>query len=250
MRKSRFARGALVAAALLFGAAGCGDNSGTPAGFGPAGVPGDAVLLLAPAADSTGAYIGLMAQVFAVPPTDGFRVYVNPNNEGYRPAHDTPATIFATLGSGWNIYTIPIQDYDPGVATEFVARGAYHGIESDVSPMTNTASTPATTPAGLLQFVPVVIDTVDRFSRTPTLRWNAVPGAATYFVQVVSPVTGQILYAALSNSNVHAWGTGLGFQATPLPNGVYLLIVQPVDGGSKVFGSSFRPFFTAVPETP
>ena len=255
MRKLHFAP-ALVAAALVatIGMAGCGDNSGSPVGFGPAGVPSDAVLLLAPVADSLGNYVGLQATIFSPPPADGFRIYINPANEGYRPATEAAVPSGVTLGTGWSIYTARVDGYDPAVATEFIARGARDGVESSISPVTNLGFIAGTTPSFLLQFQNVTVTQPDDSTGiAPTLAWNAVPHATSYLVQIFD-TNFMPTYMALSTSNVHQFGVGPGpiFEQQPMRGGPHFMVVQAVDVGGRIFGVNFFPhsFNVTVPPTP
>lgn len=255
MRKLHFAPG-LAGAALLFaiGLGGCGDNSGNPVGFGPDGLTSDAVLLLSPVADTLGNYVGLQATIFSPPPADGFRVYINPANEGYRPATEVPVPSTASLGSGWSIYTARVDGYDPAVATEFIARGARDGVESAISPLTNLGFIAGTTAAFLLEFQPVTITQPgDSTGIAPTLAWNAVPGATSYLVQILD-VDLLPTYMALSTSNVHQFGVGPGpiFEQQPMRGGPHFMIVQAVDAGGRIFAVNSPPhtFNVTVPRTP
>jgi hypothetical protein len=255
MRKLHFAP-ALVAAALLaaVGMGGCGDNSGNPVGFGPAGRPSDAVILLSPVADTLGNYTGLQATIFSPPPANGFRVYINPGNEGYRPATDAPVPPGVSLGSGWSIYTARVDGYDPAVATEFIARGARDGVESDISPVTNLGFIAATTGDFLLQLQLVnVTQPGDSTGIAPTLAWNAIPGATSYLVQIFD-TNFLATYMALSTSNVHQFGVGPGtiFEQQPMRSGPHFMIVQAVDVGGRIFAINFFPhtFNVTVPPTP
>ena len=254
MSKLHFAPG-LVGAALLVAMAGCGDNSGNPVGWAPEGQPSQAVLLLSPVADTLGNYLGLQATIFSPPPADGFRVYLNPAHEGFRPATEAAVPAVTSLGTGWSIYTAVIAGYDPAVPTQFLARGARHGVESMTSPVTNLGFIPATTGPALLNFQSVTITQPgDSTGIAPILAWNAVPGAVSYLVQIFD-VNFMPTYIALSTSTVHQFGVGPGtiFEQRPLRGGPHFMTVQAVDGGNRVFAVNFHPSFfnvTVPPPTP
>lgn len=257
MRKLRFAREAVAVGALMiaFAIGGCGDNAGNPVGYSPEGQGSAAVLLLAPIADSTGMFVGLGATIFAPPPPDGFRLYLQPDGQGFRPATEAPVPSVATLSSGWSIYNAVIGGYDPALATHVVARGARDGVESVLSPVTNTAFIPVTDGAALLNFQPVVITQPgDSTGIAPTLAWNAVPGAVNYLVQIFD-VNFQLRYAAYVGATVHQYGLGPGviFEHLPLRGGPHFMIVQGVNAGSRIFAVSLPPTFfnvTLPPPTP
>ncbi|MEO6461654.1 MAG: hypothetical protein ABIP29_01110 [Candidatus Eisenbacteria bacterium] len=253
MRKLRYVRG-LVAAALLVAIGGCGDNSGIPVGFAPDGRPSQAVLLLSPVADTLGNYVGLEASILSPPPADGFRVYIDPAGEGFRPATEAPVPPLTSLGSGWSIYKAVVDGYDPAVPTQFVARGARDGVESIQSPLTNVGYIPATTAAALLQFLPVTItQPEDSTGIAPLLAWEPVPGAVSYLVQIYD-VNSLPIYIALSTSNVHQFGVGPGviFEQQPMRGGPHFMLVQAVDVGSRIIGVNLAlySFSVTVPPTP
>lgn len=253
MRKLHFVPG-VVAAVLLVASSGCGDNSGNPVGYAPDGRPSQAVLLLGPVADTLGNYVGLQATIFSPPPADGFRVYIDPAGEGFRPATEAAVPSSTSLGSGWSIYTTVVPGYDPTVPTQFLARGARDGVESILSPLTNAGFIFGTTGDALLQFQPVTITQPgDSTGIAPTLAWNAVPGAVSYLV-VIFDVNFLIIYAALSTSNVHQFGVGPGviFEQQPMRGGPHFMFVQAVDAGSRIFAINIVPhvFNVTVPPTP
>ncbi len=259
MRKLRFASAGLAAGALLLGIAivigGCGNNAGNPVGYGPEGQGSEALLLVAPIADTLGNFVALGATIFAPPPSNGFRVYLEPDGQGFRPATEAPVPSAATLGSGWSIYRAVIAGYDPALATQVVARGARNGVESVLSPVTNTAFIPATTAAFLLALQPVTITQPgDSTGIAPTLAWNAVPGAVNYLIQIFD-FNFMLRYAAYTSATVHQYGVGPGviFEELPLRGGPHVMFVQGVDAGSRVFAESFIPRFfnvTVPPPTP
>jgi hypothetical protein len=254
------AAAALVVAAAL--ASGCGSNDGNPVGYGPEGEPGAPLLLLTALPDSTRASgVTLLATILSPPPANGFRLYLDPDNQGYRPASDGLVSSVATLGSGWSIYSAPVDGYDPAVATHFVARGARDGVESLAAPLSNTAFLPATDRGWLLNLAPVQLTTPgDSTNSTlvPTFAWTPVPGASRYFLQVLSigGFSGTLqVYGAITSATTHTFGVGPGLIVEQQPlreGGFYLWTVQAINDGSRVFAVSFVPsaFFIPAPPTP
>jgi hypothetical protein len=250
-------------AALLAGAAalvsGCGDNEGNPVGYGPEADVGAPILVLAAAPDSTQASgMRLNATIFSPPPVNGFRLYLDPADQGYRPAGGGLLAPAVPFGSGWSVYTAPVDGYDPSVATHFVARGAKDGVESLAAPLTNTAFLPATNASWLLTLSPMTTLTPPDSSNAttqPTFSWTPVPGATRYLLQVFS-IGGFVgfaqVYGAITTTPTHTYGVdGVIFEQQPLRNGgFYVWSVQAIDGGSRVFAASFQPTAFFIPQPP
>lgn len=259
MTKDRlFRRVGLVALAATLGLAGCGDNAGNPVGYGPEGQAGTAVLLvntIPTAADSSS--LSVLATVLSPPPADGFRIYLNPADQGYRPASDAPVPPVITLTSGWSVYQTIVEGYDPTLNSEIVARGSRNGLESLAAPVSNVAYIPAAPPVELLRLADIALDQpLDSsvVSNQPTLTWLPSPGATRYVLQLIDP-TGAITYTAIVSGTSHQVGVGPGLilHALPLRNtGLYKWTVQAFDGGSRLFGLSRedRAFFVSIPVTP
>jgi hypothetical protein len=255
MTKLRWMRGAALAAALLVAMAGCGDNAGNPVSYFPEGQPSEAVLILgAIPGDSTLTTVRLVATIFSPPPADAFRLYLEPEGQGYRPATESPVTAGFTLGTGWSVYSSIVDGYDPAVASAVIGRGSRDGVESGDAPRTNVASVVATNPTALLRIRPVTLTQPTDSSIVgphPMLTWNAVPGGARYLVQVFN-ATGGLHYSALVSSNSHVYGSGDGviFESQSLRDGaLYRWSVQALDGGYRVFAINFEPsaFFVSAP---
>ena len=253
----RWMRGTLASLALLVLVAGCGDNAGNPVGYEPEGQPGEAVLILAAIpADTTFTRALLVATIFSPPPVDGFRIYLQPDEQGFRPATEAPVRAAFTLGSGWSVYTTVVEGFDPAVRNQVIARGTRDGFESSASPRTNLAAIgPGEVPA-LLALQPVTLTTPGdstTVGANPLLSWSPVPGATRYLVQVFQ-TSGALHYSALVSSTSHVYGSGAGtiFDAQPLRNGaLYRWSVQSIDAGNRVTGISFEPsaFFVEIPES-
>lgn len=260
MNHRSFAGAALVLALGAF-TSGCGDNEGNPVGYGPEADVGPAILILAAAPDSTQASgVRLDATIFSPPPVNGFRLYLDPADQGYRPAGGGLLSPIVPFGTGWSVYTAPVDGYDPSLSTHFVARGAKDGVESLAAPRTNTAFLPATDANWLLTLSPVTALTPpDSTFATlqPTFTWTPVPGATSYLLQVFS-IGGFVgfaqVYGVITTAPTHTYGVGgLIFEQQPLRNGgFYLWSVQAIDGGSRVFAATFQTlaFFTPQPPPP
>ena len=260
MRKHRFAGAALVGVALGIALAGCGgDNDGNPVGFYPVGTTGTAYLFTSAfpfvPEDSTTGF--LVATVLAPPPADGFRLYLNPGDQGYRPANDAPVPPLTTTGAGYNLYSILVVGFDPSVGGTVVARGARGGLETSAAPTTNTSTIPAGNGLALLRRQTVTLstptDSANVNTLTPTLTWQAIPGA-TYLLSVTLS-TGQPIYTVLTSQSSHQVNVspGVVFENQPIrDSGFYYWSVQAIDQGQRVFGLSPVPnaFFVNLPDVP
>jgi hypothetical protein len=94
--------------ALALGAAGCGDNGGEPTGFGPPGTPNGALLFLdvQPATPVDSSQVLVFGDIYATPPADGFRLYVDPGNTGFRPATEFIAQPTHTFSTGRYVFRV------------------------------------------------------------------------------------------------------------------------------------------------
>lgn len=258
MRKNGWTRLATLAVAVTLGLAGCGDNTGNPVGYGPEGLPSDAVLVLhtvPTAADSSS--LALVVSVLSPPPANGFRIYLNPANEGFRPASDAPIPPVITLTSGWSLYQTVVDGYRPDVSSQIQARGARDGIESSVAPLTNVGFVAAAAPIDLLRLgdAPLGLPGDSTIvSNQPTLNWQVVPGAMRYILQVTD-AGANVLYSAVTTTNSHQVGVGPGIIVQEIPfhhAGLYRWSVQAFDAGSRLIAvtRTSRAFFVSIPPTP
>jgi len=257
--KNRSLAGAAWLLAVAALVSGCGDNEGNPVGYGPEADEGAPILILAAFPDTTQASgMRLNATIFSPPPANGFRLYLDPDEQGYRPAGGGLLSPVVPYGSGWSSYTAIVDGYDPAVATHFVARGARDGVESLAAPLTNTAFLPATNASWLLSLSPMTTLTpVDSSNSTtlPTFSWTPVPGATRYLLQVfvIGGFTGfGQVYGAITTSSSHTFGVGgTIFEQQPLRNGgFYIWSVQAIDGGGRVFAATFQPSAFFIPQPP
>jgi hypothetical protein len=255
MRKLRFA-GAGVATAILLVASGCGDNSGNPTGFFPVGTPGEAWLFTVaqPPTPEDSTQVLLFANVLSPPPANGFRLYLNPAEEGYRPASPAAVPPVSTTGAGYSSYLTLVEGFDPAVGGTVIARGARDGYETALAPTTNTSTIVPSPPLELLRRQAVThvtpLDSTAVHTANPTLTWEAL-GTATYLLTVTT-ATGFPVYVAHVTSNSHQVGIGPGviFENQPIREGLYFWHLQALDGGYRVFGVSNPPsaFFVDLPD--
>jgi hypothetical protein len=166
-------------------ASGCGDNSGNPAGFAPDGT-GDAALLLLDVqpltADSS--QVALYGNIYDPTSANGYRLYLEPGSEGFRPASDYMAAPTHTYSTSVDLYRIRSLTFDPGLTNTFLGRGLRNGIESTAAPLTERAAVFAGhSPIDLARRLDVALlsppDSAFLDSTTSFL-WSPVPGAARY----------------------------------------------------------------------
>ena len=173
---------------------------------------------------------------------DGFRIYANPGEQGFRPAEDFIAAPQATFSTKWSLFSIALATFDPAVGTDLVGRGAYKGLESGSAPITEHSYLPIATPAELVHRLDVALDSPadSAFSdSTPVMSWNPTPGAGRYLLQIFG--RNGIQYLALTDQTSHrVEGTsGIILQDLPLRDGqFYLWDVVAVDDRNRVIGFS------------
>lgn len=243
MRVRYTAGGALVLllAALAFG---CGDNAGNPTGFSPNGL-GDAALLLMDAqpASADSSEVVVYGEIYDPSSANGFRLYVDPDGQGYRPAADYLAAPSATFSTGVNAYRIRALDFDIAVENVYLGRGARNGLETTLAPLTEHAVMPP-------DFLP--IDLARRFDAPlvapvdsaqtdsiPTLSWAPVPNARRYRVHIEG--RNGIVYLVLTDATSHTVGSGAGIVLENLPMRSGLLYrwgVDAIDGNNRIFATT------------
>jgi hypothetical protein len=190
--KGRFFAAGAVALALALSAVGCGDNGGSLLGFRPPG-QGDVALLLAdvqPLSPADSSQVFVDAIVYDTTAADGFRLYVDQNGTGYRPATDFLSGPTKTYSIGVNEFRMRSSEFDqtPGVVNRFLARGARDGFETGLAPLTTEAAVwVQTTPLELARRPDVQLIAPTDSAMTdsiPTLTWAAVPGATRYLLRI------------------------------------------------------------------
>jgi len=173
---------------------------------------------------------------------DGFRIYANPGDQGFRPAEDYIAGPTATWSTGWSLFSIQLATFDPTVGTDLVGRGAYKGIESGAASITEHSYLPIATPVELVLRVDVLLSAPADSAITdsiPVLSWNPAPGASRYLVQIFG--RNGLQYLALTDQTTHKVGgtSGTILQDLPMRHGLfYLWDVIAVDDRNRVMGFS------------
>jgi hypothetical protein len=248
------ARAALLALTLGLALAGCGDQSGSLAGYVPEGEQRDALILTNPQPVVAGDSSQVVIQVLVLfkPGVDGFRIYENPGNEGYHPATPYVSGAITTYTTGWSLAIAPL-DVQSNVSTLLMARGSRVGVESGASPITQEATIPAADPLTLLRRESVTLvspaDSANVDSLV-TLRWDPVPGATHYIVQVNG--RNGLQYLAIVEETQHQvrLGNGLIVQDIPMrSNQFYNWTVTAMNSEWRVFAEApqVRVFF--IPKT-
>lgn len=173
---------------------------------------------------------------------DGFRIYANPGNQGFRPAEDFIAAPQANWTTGWRLYSIRLTTFDPAVGTDLVGRGAYRGIESGAAPLTEHSYLPIATPVDLVHRLDVALVSPEDSLETdsiPVLTWAPTAGASRYLVEL----TGRsgLQYLALTEATTHRvqGESGLIVQNLSLRDGqLYRWVIIAVDDRNRIIGFS------------
>jgi hypothetical protein len=178
-------------AGLMLAASGCGDQSGNPIGVGNVDPIGSAMLWIdvEPAVPGDSSSLVAFATVLDASASDGFQLYGNPGGQGYRAVTDYAATPLNSFATGYDVYVMQPEPYDPTLYTEYVARGSRGGDHSPTGVVSEKAVSPASLgfTAGLarkteIQLLrPIGIAEADT---APRLSWTPVPGATRYVVQI------------------------------------------------------------------
>ncbi len=246
--KPRAALAALGAfAGLALVGAGCGDQSGSPIGFGDTTPTGGTFLFVdVQPANADSSQVGVLANVLDASGANGFRLYVNPGEQGTRSVTDYVADPQNAFSTGYNFYVLGAQTFDPTVNNVYVAHGARGEIESDVSAVSEHAFVPASgdpkelarrfsiqliSPIGLVE-----VDTV------PQLTWSPVPDAAKYLVLIAN--TNGLTYLALVPGSTHKVQDqpAFFFQNVPLrANFFYSWQVIAITADNRIIGVTPAP---------
>jgi hypothetical protein len=179
-----------LALVLALGAVGCGDNGGSLAGFRPEGL-GDAALLLAdvqPVTPADSSQVVVFGVIYDHTTANGYRLYVDPNGTGYRPAADFVSAPTKTYSTGFNEYTIRANQFVTEESNFYLGRGARNGYESGDAPLTEIAAVSGTPfPVLLARRLDVPLLSPADSAATdsiPVLSWDAVSGAVEYRVTI------------------------------------------------------------------
>lgn len=243
MKVRHTAGGALVLllAALAFG---CGDNSGSPTGYQPDGL-GDVALLLADVqpVGTDSSQVVVYGEIYDASSANGFRLYVDPQGEGYRPAADYVAAPSKTFSTGVNAYRIRSLTFDNTVDNVFLGRGSRNGFETAAAPLTEHATVfQGFPPVALARRVDVpLVAPVDsaQTDSLPTLSWAAVPEAARYRVHIEG--RNGIVYLVLTDATTHSVSGGVGIVLEDMPMRPGLLYrwgVDAIDAQNRIIGTT------------
>lgn len=230
---------AATAAGLAVFALGCGDNSGNPTGYVPEGQATGAILLtdVQPLdADTVQVFVKML--VVAPPPSDGFRFYVSPNDEGFRPATEAPIPANTTFDSGWSRFESSLDGYDPTTTSmSLMARGARGGIESSAASVTPVRTVFAADAVTLARRDSISLVSPDNDSTMVALEfhWTPLPGAKNYFLEALNASTkelGMLVYYDEAMEPVRE------LEASVLPGVPYRWQVIAYDAGGRAIGVS------------
>jgi hypothetical protein len=241
--KGQFTAAVLLLTAFLFG---CGDNAGSPTGYSPIGTEDGALLLLdVQPATADSSEVVVYGEIFDPSSANGFRLYIDPAGQGYRPAADYLAAPSKTFSTGVNAYRIRSLDFDTTVDNVFVGRGARNGLETTVAPLTEHAAVYKDfAPLDLARRVDVpLVAPVDSVmtDSIPTLSWSAVPNAARYRLHIEG--RNGIVYYVLTGATTHTVGSGqaIVLEDIPMRGGLlYRWGVEAIDVNNRLIGTTTR----------
>jgi hypothetical protein len=265
--KPRAALAALVAVAGLALASGCGDQSGSPIGFGDttprAGTflaidvqPADPFDPLVPGDTYDSSNVFVTAIVLDNSAADAFRLYLNPNNEGSRAVTDYVAPTFNAFSTGYKVYSLVANQFDPRSNNLFVAHGARGGLENNAAAVSEAAYTPGGDGQFLTRRVPITLQSpiaLAEVDTVPQLTWTAVTGATRYLVQISNLNGLQYMVVVPSNSHKVQSQPAEFIQNVPLPaNFFFQWNVFAIDKDNRVIGYTPAPegFITRRPPAP
>jgi hypothetical protein len=226
--------GALVLLVSLF-AFGCGDNGGNPTSFAPDGT-GDASLLLLDVQPLTpdSSEVAVYADIYDPTNANGYRLYVEPESDGFRPASDYVAAPTHTYSTGVDLYRIRSLTFDPTLSNTFMGRGMRNGIESAAGPLTERAAVfKGYDPIDLARRLDVTLfspaDSAFLDSST-SFQWGLVPGATRYrfYVTGRNGIVFETIYGPT--------GEELRIENLRLTPGLFHWGVDAVDPSNRVIG--------------
>ena len=252
-------RAALAAAVALAGlglATGCGDQSGTPLGFGDTTpTPGSFIAIDIQPADPFDPNIpgdtvdssAVICHALVLDPStaDAFRLYMNPNDQGLRAVTDYVAPAQNAFTTGYKFYSLTANSFNPGENNRFVAHGARGGLENTAAAGSEPAFTPASDGPTLTRRFPIQLLTPANGATTdtvPLLSWTAVPNATRYLVQISNGLGLQ--YLAIVPGNSHRVGSQpatIAQHVTMRGGNFFGWSVFAVDADNRVLGTAFVP---------
>jgi hypothetical protein len=230
------------ALALALAAFGCGDNSGNPIGYEPQ-ASGDSALLLLniQPANADSSEIAVYAQIFDRSTANGYRLYVDPGGQGFRPATDYLAAPTQTFSTGVNGYQMRAIGWDYTVDNVYLGRGSRNGLESTAAPKTKPATLyMASFPVEAARKIDVpLVSPADsaEVDSLPTLSWAAVPGAVRYRVLILGR-NGPV-YWAVTDGTTQTVGAPAAFLIENLPmrgGFLYRWGVEAIDAQNRLMG--------------
>jgi len=113
----------------------------------------------------------------------GFELLRQQSGGGFSPIKDFPVTAAVKLlSSHWAIYPFNDQPNDGSLPPTYQARGALSGSITTNSPLTNQAVLAASAVADCKITEPFL--STAHGDSLPLVQWNAVPGAANYYLQI------------------------------------------------------------------
>jgi len=242
-------KGRLVAAgalALALAAFGCGDNQGNPVGYEPQ-ASGDSALLIVDVqpANADSSELAVFGVIYDGSTANGYRLYVDPGGQGFRPATDYLAAPTRTFSTGVNAYVIKALGWDPAIDNVYLGRGSRNGLESTAAPKTKPATVFMT--SFPLEFarridVPLVAPADSaQIDSLPTLSWAPVAGATRYLVIVVGR-NGPVYYA-FTDATTQTIGAppDLLVENIPLRGGfLYRWGVEAIDAQNRIIGFTYQ----------
>jgi hypothetical protein len=243
--KGRFFAAGACALALALAAVGCGDNGGSLLGFRPNG-QGDVALLLAdvqPRSAGDTSQVVVDAVIYDSTAADGFRLYVDPDGEGYHPATAFGAGPTKTYSIGVNEYRMRSLVFNPevGVTNRYLGRGARGGFEGGLAPLTTEAGvTVLSNTLNLARRLDVpLVSPVDSAATDslPLLTWAAVPGAARYLLRITGRNGVNYLVVVDGTSHqVEGADPAIRIEDIPMRSGLlYRWEVEAIDGSNRLF---------------
>ena len=237
--KGQFTAAVLLLTAFLFG---CGDNAGSPTGYSPIGTEDGALLLLdVQPATADSSEVVVYGEIYDASSANGFRLYVDPQDQGFRPAADFLAAPTKTFSTGVNGYRIRALGIDTAIDNVFLGRGARNGLETGAAPLTERGTVFMTAPAiDLARRLDVTLlsppDSAFLDSNT-VFQWEKVPGAARYRVYVTGR-NGIIFEEIISAED---FADVLVIENLPLRPGLLHWGLDAIDARNRVIAITRRP---------
>ena len=239
-------KGRLLAAgafALALAAFGCGDNEGNPVGYMPNALSDSALLLVdvQPVSPADSSELVVYGEIYDASTANGYRLYVDPGGQGFRPATDYIAAPSKTFSTGVNGYRMRALEWDPTIDNVFLGRGSRNGLESTAAPRTKPATVFLTSfPIEFARRVDVpLVAPVDsaQTDSLPTLSWAPVPNATRYRVFIEG--RNGVVYYVVTDATTQAVGAApdVLIENIPMRAGfLYRWGVDAIDAQNRLIG--------------